>query len=116
VASEAACIFSLTISLASRRAFLLLRISFIIRSATTPFASTASIIKELNIRRPLQKLKFKIGDTRIVPILEAEAINGTFGLLMWVGLFLTGSIEPPSSLMQGREWRSNFPCLVANRI
>jgi hypothetical protein len=28
------------------------RISFIIRSATTPFASSANIIKGLNIRRP----------------------------------------------------------------
>ena len=54
VASKAASIFSLTISLASRRALLPPRISFIIRSATTPFASTANIIKELNIRRPLQ--------------------------------------------------------------
>jgi hypothetical protein len=49
VASQAAAIFSLTISLASRRARLPPRISFIIRSATTPFASTANIIKELNI-------------------------------------------------------------------
>jgi hypothetical protein len=53
VASKAARIFSLTISSASRRALLPPRISFIIRSATTPFASTASIIKELTIRRPL---------------------------------------------------------------
>jgi len=53
LASKAASIFSLTISLASRRALLPPRISFIIRSATTPFASTASIIKDLNIRRPL---------------------------------------------------------------
>jgi hypothetical protein len=37
--------------LASRRAFLPPRICFIIRSATTRFASTASITKELNIRR-----------------------------------------------------------------
>jgi hypothetical protein len=41
------------LSLASRRALLPPRISFIIRSATTPFASTANIIKELIIRRPL---------------------------------------------------------------
>jgi hypothetical protein len=53
VASKAASIFSLTISVASRRALLPPRISFIIRNATTPFASTANIIKELNIRRPL---------------------------------------------------------------
>jgi hypothetical protein len=46
----AAWIFSLTIRSASRRARLPPRISFIIRSATTPFASTANIIKELNIR------------------------------------------------------------------
>jgi hypothetical protein len=44
-------IFSLTISLASCRAFLPPRISFIIRNAITPFASTANIIKGLNIRR-----------------------------------------------------------------
>jgi hypothetical protein len=54
VASKAARIFSLTINSASRRALLPPRISFIIRSATTPFASTANIIKELTIlRRPL---------------------------------------------------------------
>jgi hypothetical protein len=50
VVSQAARIFSLTISLASRRALLPPSISFIIRSATTPFASNANIIKELNIR------------------------------------------------------------------
>ena len=50
VASKAALIFSLTIRLASRRALLPPRISFIIRSATTPFASAANNIKELNIR------------------------------------------------------------------
>jgi hypothetical protein len=49
VASKAACIFSLTISSASRRALLPPRISFIIRSAITPFASTANNIKELTI-------------------------------------------------------------------
>jgi hypothetical protein len=48
-ASEAAIIFSLTISLASRRADLPPRISFIIRNAITRFASTLNIIK-LNIR------------------------------------------------------------------
>ena len=53
VASKVACIFSLTISSASRRALLPPRISFIIRSAITPFASTANNIKELTIRRPL---------------------------------------------------------------
>jgi hypothetical protein len=53
VASKAARTFSLTISLASRRALTPPRISFIIRSAITPFASTASNIKELIIRRPL---------------------------------------------------------------
>jgi hypothetical protein len=52
VASEAACIFSLIISLASRRAFLPPRISFIIRKAITPFASSANIIKELIISPP----------------------------------------------------------------
>jgi hypothetical protein len=52
VASEAACIFSLTISLVSRRAFLPPRISFIIRKAITPFASSARIIKELIISPP----------------------------------------------------------------
>jgi hypothetical protein len=51
--SKAASIFSLTMSLASRRALLPPRISFIIRSAATPFASTANIVKELNIRGPL---------------------------------------------------------------
>jgi hypothetical protein len=51
-ASEAAIIFSLTISLASRRAYLPPRISFIVRKAITRFASTANIIK-LNIRGPL---------------------------------------------------------------
>jgi hypothetical protein len=60
VASKAASIFSLTISLASRRARLPPRISFIIRSATTPFASTANIIKEWNIRRPLQTCRNKV--------------------------------------------------------
>src|ERR1700730_12601243 len=54
VASKAARIFSLTISSASRRALLHPRISSIISSATTPFASTANIIKELIIRRPLR--------------------------------------------------------------
>ena len=39
---------------ASRRALLPPRIRFNIRSATTPFASTANIIKELNIRGPLR--------------------------------------------------------------
>jgi len=52
VASEAACIFSLTISFTSRRAFLPPRISFIIRKAITPFASSANIIKELIISPP----------------------------------------------------------------
>jgi hypothetical protein len=50
VASRAASIFSRTIRSASDRAPLPPRISFIIRSATTLFASAASIIKELNIR------------------------------------------------------------------
>ena len=51
VASKPACIFSLTISLASRRAPLPPDNSFIIRNATTPLASSASIINELNIQR-----------------------------------------------------------------
>jgi hypothetical protein len=67
VASKAASIFSLTISLASRRALLPPRISFIIRSATTPFASTASIIKELNIRRPLQTCLQQGEGAEVVP-------------------------------------------------
>jgi hypothetical protein len=50
VASRAASIFSRTIRSASDRAPLPPRISFIMRSATTPFASAASIIKEVNIR------------------------------------------------------------------
>jgi hypothetical protein len=50
-ASKAACIFSLTISSASRRALLPPSISFVIRSAITPFASTANFIKEVNSRR-----------------------------------------------------------------
>ena len=50
VASTAASIFSRTIRSASDRTQLPPRISFIIRSATTPFASAASIIKEVNIR------------------------------------------------------------------
>jgi hypothetical protein len=50
VASRAASIFSRTIRSASDRAPLPPRISFIIRSATTLFASAASIIKEVNIR------------------------------------------------------------------
>jgi hypothetical protein len=41
-------------SSASRRALLPPRISFIIRSAITPFASTANNIKEATIRRPPQ--------------------------------------------------------------
>jgi hypothetical protein len=45
-ASTAACIFSVTISSASRRALLPPRISFIVRSAITPFDSTANFIKE----------------------------------------------------------------------
>jgi hypothetical protein len=49
VASKAAFIFSLTIKFASRRALLPPRISFIIRSAITAFASAASNIKGLNI-------------------------------------------------------------------
>jgi len=52
VASKAACIFSLTINLASRRALPSPRISFIIRKAITRFASTANNIKELTIRGP----------------------------------------------------------------
>ena len=43
--------FSLTINVASRRAYLPPRISFIIRNAITRFASIANIIK-LNISRP----------------------------------------------------------------
>jgi hypothetical protein len=50
VASRAASIFSRTIRSASDRAPLPPRINFIIRSPTTPFASAASIIKEVNIR------------------------------------------------------------------
>jgi hypothetical protein len=50
VASKAAFIFSLTIRFASRRAPLPPRISFIIRSAITAFASAANNIKGLNIR------------------------------------------------------------------
>jgi hypothetical protein len=50
VASKAAFIFSLTIKFASRRALLPPRISFIIRSAITAFASAANNIKGLNIR------------------------------------------------------------------
>ena len=52
VASKAASIFSLTISLASRRALLPPRISFIILSANTPFASTASTIKGIEHPTP----------------------------------------------------------------
>jgi hypothetical protein len=51
-ASSAAAIFSLTISLASRRAALPPRISFTSRSAITLFASTANIIKGLNKQPP----------------------------------------------------------------
>jgi hypothetical protein len=51
-ASRAAAIFSLTIRLASRRAALPPRISFISRSAMTLFASTANIIKGLNKQPP----------------------------------------------------------------
>jgi hypothetical protein len=50
VASSAASIFSRTIRSAPDRASLPPRISFFIRSATTPFASAGSIIKEVNIR------------------------------------------------------------------
>jgi hypothetical protein len=52
VASKAACIFSLIISLASRRALPPPRISFLFRNAITRFASTANNIKELTIRPP----------------------------------------------------------------
>jgi hypothetical protein len=55
VASRAASIFSRTISSASRRAPLPPRISFIIRSATTPFVSAASSIKDVNIRRSVRR-------------------------------------------------------------
>jgi hypothetical protein len=55
VASRPASIFSRTISSDSRRALLPPRINFIIRSATTPFASAASIIKEVNIRRSVRR-------------------------------------------------------------
>jgi hypothetical protein len=50
VASNAASIFSRTISSASCRAPVPPHISFKVRSATTSFDSNASIIKELNIR------------------------------------------------------------------
>ena len=49
VASRAESSFSRTITSASRRALLPPCISFIIRRATTPFASAASIITEVNI-------------------------------------------------------------------
>jgi hypothetical protein len=62
-----ACIFSLIISSASRWAFLPPSISLIIRSATTPFASTANIIKELNIRRSLHGGPYKDGSVGMVP-------------------------------------------------
>jgi hypothetical protein len=52
VVSKAASIFSLTINSASRRALLPPRISFIIRSAITPFASSANNINELTISCP----------------------------------------------------------------
>jgi len=55
VALAAASIFSRTISSASRRAFLPPFISLIILRAITPFASAASIIKELNIRRSVRR-------------------------------------------------------------
>jgi hypothetical protein len=55
VASRAASIFSRTISSASRRAPLPPRISFIMRSATTPFASAASRNKDVNIRRSVRR-------------------------------------------------------------
>jgi hypothetical protein len=55
VASRALSIFSRTISSASRRAHLPPRISFIIRSAITPFASAANIIKEVNIRPSVRR-------------------------------------------------------------
>jgi hypothetical protein len=50
-ASKAACIFSLTISSASRRALLPPSINLSIRSAITPFASSANIINGVNCRR-----------------------------------------------------------------
>jgi hypothetical protein len=67
VASKAACIFSLTISSTSRRALLPPSISFIIRCATTPFASTANIIKEVNIRRPVHNCKYQDERAEMVP-------------------------------------------------
>lgn len=67
LASNAAFIFSLTISSASRRARLPPRISFIIRSATTPFASTANIIKELTIHiAALQKKRKWSPDSSLI--------------------------------------------------
>lgn len=50
-ASKAACIFSLTISSASRRALVPPSINLIIRSAMTPFASAANFINGVNCRR-----------------------------------------------------------------
>jgi hypothetical protein len=64
----AAAIFSLTIRSASRRARLPPRISFIIRSAMTPFASTANIIKELNMRHPLHNCPWQNNAKRMIGI------------------------------------------------
>jgi hypothetical protein len=74
-ASKAASIFSRTIRSASDRALLPPRISFIIRNATTPFASAASIIKEVNIRRWVRR------GLRTLNILAL-----TFCLLVWYWL------------------------------
>lgn len=70
----AAWIFSLTIRSASRRARLPPRISFIIRSATTPFASSANIIKELNIRRPLDNCRTRM---KVLHVPNAHLISET---------------------------------------
>jgi hypothetical protein len=74
VASKAACIFSLTISSASRRALLPPRISFIIRSAITPFASTANNIKELTIC-PLCIAAYQDERAEMVPAPMARTMN-----------------------------------------
>jgi hypothetical protein len=61
-ALKAASIFSLTISSASRWALLPPSISFIIRSTTTRFASTANIIKESNIGRSSPNYRIRARD------------------------------------------------------
>lgn len=74
-ASRAACIFSLTINSASRRALRSQRISFIIRSAMTPLASNASNSKELTITCPSKQPRRERGNGSAMPPRHGSGIE-----------------------------------------